>query len=54
MFSSRFMQFPTFLENKIPGGGGGGGKKMHGGGKFVCKKNNSFSFHFAFYAISNI
>ena len=25
MFSSRFMLFPTFLENKIFQGGGGGG-----------------------------
>ena len=48
MFSSRFMLFPTFKIKyfcvfffKFPGGGGG-------------VKNNYFSFHFAFYAISNI
>ena len=52
MFSLRFMPFPTFknkiLVYKIPRGGGGVFNK------FVCLKKNSFSFHFAFYAIFNI
>ena len=54
MFSSRFMLFPTFKKNV------GVKKNFWGGGRAVvdnfcfCLKNNSFLFHFAFYAIFNI
>ena len=41
MFSSRFMLFPTFLEDKKCGEGG---KKIVGGGGGL-EKHTSFSFH---------
>ena len=49
MFSSRFMLFPTFKKKKfgvVQGRGVGVSTNFY--------KNNSFSFHFAFYAIFNI